>query len=62
MPERPKRYCRVMIGGRIAEVDLQDGDVVDDRRRDVGDDEKDGGHEQQERADVVEEPDNSHDG
>lgn len=43
-------------------IDLQDGEVIDDRRRDRHDDQKGGGSKQQHCADVVEEGTDAHDG
>lgn len=42
-------------------VDLQDGEVIDDRRRNRHDDQKCGGSKQQDCADVVEESTDAHD-
>ncbi|KFZ09750.1 hypothetical protein V502_08517 [Pseudogymnoascus sp. VKM F-4520 (FW-2644)] len=42
-------------GIAILEVDAEDGEVLDDWRRDGGDDEEDAGCEEQERAQMVEE-------
>ena len=50
-----------MVGvGRVAELDLQQGEIVDDGRRDTGDDEQHGSSEEGKGADVVEEAGSRH--
>lgn len=49
-----------VAAGAILELDLQDGDVIDDRSRDGGDEEEDGGGEQKESSNVVDNTGASH--
>jgi hypothetical protein len=53
MPKRPECNRGVADGRRVRQVDLEDGDVLDDGGGDGGDEEEDGGCEEEEGADVV---------
>lgn len=51
---------RFRVAGPIGELDLEDANVVDNRRRDGCDEEEDGGGEEEEGANVVNDTGASH--